>query len=48
MSATVGKVQEFNPESDKITAYWERHQFYFLANDIPEAKQVPTLVSVNT
>ena len=40
MAATFGRIQEFQPEDDSISAYLERLQLVF------EAKQVPVLLSV--
>ena len=44
--ATFGKVQEFNPDSDSLTAYIERVNLLFTANDIPTEKRVAVFLSV--
>ena len=44
--ATFGKVQEFNPDSDSVTAYFGRVNLFFTANDIPLAKRVAVFLSV--
>ena len=44
--ATFGLIQEFQPDNERISAYLERVQMFFQANDIAEEKQVPILLSV--
>ena len=44
--ATYGQLQEYKPESENITAYLERAEVFFRANDIAEDKQVPVFLSV--
>ena len=44
--STFGSLQEFQPDSESITAYLERTSVYFTANSIDAAKQVPVLLSV--
>ena len=44
--ATFGKVQEFNPDSDSVTAYIERVNLFFTANEIPSPKRVAVFLSV--
>ena len=44
--ATFGQMQEFHPDAESIEAYLDRADMYFLANDIPAAKQVPVFLSV--
>ena len=39
-AVTFGQLQEFRPESESIEAYLDRVDMFFLANDIPPAKQV--------
>ena len=42
MAARVlGRLEEFNPESDLITKYVERAGIYFEANEVPADKKVP-------
>ena len=42
---TVGKLTEFDPKSDSITAYVERVALYFQANEVAEGKQVAVFLS---
>ena len=44
--ATYGQLQEYKPESENITAYLERVEVFFRANDIAADKQVPVFLSV--
>ena len=44
--ACLGRVNEFIPEKETISAYLERVDMFFLANDINEDKKVPVLLSV--
>ena len=44
--ARLGRVNEFVPEKETISAYLERVEMFFLANDISEDKKVPVLLSV--
>lgn len=47
MADTVfGNLQEFQPDSETITAYLERTKVYFTANDIAAGKRVAVLLSV--
>ena len=46
MSSLVGRMQEFQPESEQISAYLERLEMYFLANGVADDKRVPVLLSV--
>ena len=43
--AAFGQLQEFQPDSESVTAYIERATLFFAANDVPEEKQVPVLLS---
>jgi len=43
--STYGKLKAFHPESENITTYLECVELYFLANGVPEAKQVPALLT---
>lgn len=45
MAARFGHIKQFEPDSDSITAYLERVQLYFIANNVAEEKQVPILLS---
>ena len=44
--ATVGRIEEFNPKKERISAYLERVELFFIANGVKDAKQVATLLSV--
>ena len=44
--AVFGNLQEFQPDSETITAYLERTKVYFTANDIAAGKRVAVLLSV--
>ena len=44
--ATVGHIEAFNPDNERISAYSERVQLFFIANGVAEGKQVATLLSV--
>ena len=44
--ATVGRIEEFNPEKERISTYLERVDLFFVANKVEEVKQVATLLSV--
>ena len=43
---TIGHMQEFNPETETVTAYIERFQMFVSANSIADDKLVPTLLTV--
>ena len=45
-TSTFGHVEEFNPDAESIAAYTERIDLYFVANDVPEDKQVPVFLSM--
>ena len=45
-TATYGKIDEFNPENERISEYLERLQLYFDANDIANAKKVSVLLTL--
>ena len=40
-----GRLIEFNVENETVTAYLERVELYFDANDVVDDKQVPVLLS---
>ena len=42
---TVGQLHEFCPESESLTAYVERVELFFTANDIAAQKKVPVFLS---
>ena len=39
----VGRLEEFDPKSDSITAYIERAPLFLAANSVPPDKKVATL-----
>ena len=43
--AAIGRLDEFNPANDSITAYVERAQLYMEANSVPEDKKVAVFLS---
>ena len=45
-TASFGRMDEFLPENESVTAYLERIELYLAANDIAEAKRVPVFLSV--
>ena len=44
--ATVGHNEAFNPDNERISAYLEQVELFFIANGVAEGKQVATLLSV--
>ncbi len=46
MAAIVGRMKEFNSETETISAYLERFDLYVSVNGITEDKQVSTLLLV--
>ena len=46
MAGQMGRVKEFNPQEENITAYLERLQLYFECNGVEEAKRVPALLTL--
>ena len=44
-TAQFGTLKEFCPDSESVKIYLERVQLYFEANEVPEDKQVPILLS---
>ena len=43
----IGKIEQFKPEEESITAYLERVELYFAANDITDgAKKGTVFLSV--
>ena len=43
---TIGKLSEFDPTSDLVSAYVERANLFFEGNEIAEAKRVAVFLSV--
>ena len=46
MAGQMGRVKEFNPQEENITAYLERLQLYFEYNGVEDAKRVPALLTL--
>ena len=46
MAGQMGRVKEFNPQEENITAYLERLQLYFECNGVEDAKRVPALLTL--
>ena len=44
-SICYGQLHEFDAESETVTAYLERAELYFDANDVADEKKVPVLLS---
>ena len=44
--AKIGRISEFQPDNERISAYLERVELYFQANEVKAEKQVPVLLSV--
>ena len=44
--AAVGTISAFQPDSEKIDSYLERIELYFTANNFPDERRVPALLSV--
>ena len=44
--ATVGHIEEFNPEKERTSAYVERVELFFVANNVEDGKQIATLLSL--
>ena len=42
---TIGKLSEFDPTSDSVSAYVERANLFFEANEIVAAKRVAVFLS---
>ena len=47
MASTVciGKISKFDPETESVSSYVGRVEFFFSANEVPEAKHMPVLLS---
>ena len=43
---TVGRMQNFNPDDESITAYLERFRLFVSVNGIAKIKQAPALLLV--
>ena len=43
--ALLGKLHEFNPDSEELSVYLQRVEIYFVVNDVEEAKKVPVLLN---
>ena len=44
--ATIGQLSEFQPETEKASAYLERVKLFLLANSVGDDKQVAVLLTV--
>jgi len=44
--ATLGRMKDFNPDNETVTAYLERFELFVEVNGIPEDKKVATLLTV--
>ncbi len=44
--AQIGRLDEYKPENESWSAYIERVELFMIANDVDDAKQVATLLSV--
>ena len=44
-SIRYGQLYEFDAENETVTAYLERAELYFDANDVADEKKVPVLLS---
>ena len=44
-TTALGKLDEFNPEESSLSAYLEWVHIFFVANSIPESKQVPVFLN---
>ena len=44
--ATIGRMEEFCPETENFSVYVEHVKFFFAANRIDTDKKVPVLLSV--
>ena len=45
-AATVGRMEQFDPDNESIVVYLERMQLYFEVNGIKPEKQVPVFFSI--
>ena len=43
--ALLGKLHEFDPDSEELSAYLERDEICFVVNDVEEAMKVPVLLN---
>ena len=43
--AQLGKLHEFQPDTEELCSYLERVDIYFAANDVPDKKKVPVLLN---
>ena len=42
----IGQSEACQPDNERMSAYLERLQMFFAANDVKEEKQVPVLLSM--
>jgi len=45
-AATIGRMHDFNPENESISAYLERFELFVTVNGIAAEKRTPTLLLV--
>ena len=45
MTATMGSLHEFRPDSEDLSTYLERVEIFFAANDVSTEKKVPVLLN---
>ena len=43
--AKLGKLHEFQPDVEELSTYLKQVEIYFAANDVPDGKKVPALLS---
>ena len=43
--SSLGKLHEFQPDAEELSAYLERVEIYFSANDVADEKKVPVLAT---
>ena len=46
MATTIGSIQEFDPDTEAITAYLEHVQLFMMANGVKDNKKFAVLISI--
>lgn len=46
MAATIGKIEEFKPDTEQFSAYLEQVELFFVANDVANEKKTAVFLSV--
>ena len=41
----LGRLEEFNPNSDSVTEYVQHANIFFMANEVPDGKKVSVFLS---